>query len=226
VDAPPGELLPEGWRLPETIDDCLLFKRSSLARLRARIGELVEENKTLARRFKELHRHKGKLTREKRVKETQIGEAEQRCHELQMLKFGQVVHLDQLDKVTNSTGVEEVERSIKEADVTRAAEGSKLQRAIAREKQRLVELTQENTKLLQAIAELTAKQSKLERDLNTGGSDGVHVSDGGAKVKAEAEERGRLLQLAKLQAREMDALKAEISMLRRKGGHIYTAPPR
>jgi hypothetical protein len=30
------------------------------------------------------------------------------------------------------------------------------------------------------------------------------------------------VQLVKLQAAEMDALKLEISVLRRKGGHIYT----
>jgi hypothetical protein len=36
------------------------------------------------------------------------------------------------------------------------------------------------------------------------------------------EERNRLIQLVKLQAKEVDALKAEINMLRRKGGHIYT----
>ena len=30
------------------------------------------------------------------------------------------------------------------------------------------------------------------------------------------------VQLVKLQAKEVDALKAEINMLRRKGGHVYT----
>ena len=31
-----------------------------------------------------------------------------------------------------------------------------------------------------------------------------------------------MVQLVKLQAKEVDALKAEINMLRRKGGHVYT----
>lgn len=35
-------------------------------------------------------------------------------------------------------------------------------------------------------------------------------------------ERQKLVNLIKLQAREMEALKAEINMLRHKGGHVYT----
>lgn len=39
-------------------------------------------------------------------------------------------------------------------------------------------------------------------------------------------ERGRLVQMVKLQGKELDALKVEINMLRRKGGHVYgPAPP-
>ena len=41
-------------------------------------------------------------------------------------------------------------------------------------------------------------------------------------MRQEVEERQRLIQLVKLQAKEVDALKAEINMLRRKGGHVYT----
>jgi len=50
----------------------------------------------------------------------------------------------------------------------------------------------------------------------------MHVADQGPLIKNEVEERNRLVQLVKLQAKEVDALKAEINMLRRKGGHVYT----
>ena len=39
---------------------------------------------------------------------------------------------------------------------------------------------------------------------------------------SQVEERNRLVALVKLQAKEIDALKAEINLLRRKGGHVYT----
>ena len=51
---------------------------------------------------------------------------------------------------------------------------------------------------------------------------GIHVADSEPGAKQEAEERQRLMQLVKLQASEMEALRMEISVLRRKGGHIFT----
>lgn len=96
---------------------------------------------------------------------------------------------------------------------------------VTREQAKLTQLTRENTELLESIGQYTAKQQRLEKELNAAG--GVHVSDGGPAQRKEAEERARLLQLVKLQAKEMEALKAEIGMLRRKGGHVYTpsVPP-
>ena len=47
----------------------------------------------------------------------------------------------------------------------------------------------------------------------------------GAKEGAEEKrERQHLVQLVKIQAKEVEALKLEIRMLRRKGGHVYSAP--
>ena len=49
----------------------------------------------------------------------------------------------------------------------------------------------------------------------------------GAKEGAEEKrERQHLVQLVKIQAKEVEALKLEIKMLRRKGGHVYSAPAR
>merc|ERR1711924_192058 len=81
--------------------------------------------------------------------------------------------------------------------------------------------TQQNTKLLQQIAGLSQKQFKLEKELNSSGGQ-LHVNDRGPLIKNEVGERNRLVQLLKLQAKEVDALKAEVNMLRRKGGHVYT----
>ena len=81
--------------------------------------------------------------------------------------------------------------------------------------------TQANTALLESIAALSQKQFKLEKELNSS-SGQLHVNDRGPLIKNEVEERNRLVQLVKLQAKEVDALKAEVNMLRRKGGHVYT----
>ena len=77
---------------------------------------------------------------------------------------------------------------------------------------------------LQLLSDLTQRQHTLEHELNAS-SAGVHVADQGPGARRERDERDRIVQLVKLQAKEVDALKAEINMLRRKGGHIYTPAP-
>ncbi len=66
----------------------------------------------------------------------------------------------------------------------------------------------------QLEAKLDAKQSSLGEDLT-------------ASSKKDIEERQRLHTLVQLQAQEVEALKAEIAILSRKGGHILppTQPP-
>ena len=82
-------------------------------------------------------------------------------------------------------------------------------------------VTQDNTSTLEVIAERTQTQHRLEHELNATSAGGSSSADNGA-MRKEMEERNRIVQLVKLQAKEVDALKAEINMLRRKGGHVYT----
>lgn len=121
--------------------------------------------------------------------------------------------------------LEELEARISVREAANLTEVSRMKERVTRQQAELTKLTRENTGLLENIGQLTAKQQRLEKELNAAG--GVHVSDGGPAQRKEAEERARLLQLVKLQAKEMEALKAEIGMLRRKGGHVYTpaVPP-
>ena len=84
----------------------------------------------------------------------------------------------------------------------------------------LEQVTKQNTDKLERVAELTAAQHRLEKELN-GTQSRMVVEVGPSKEKMKAE-REQLVSLVKLQAREMEALKAEINMLRRKGDHVYT----
>ena len=64
----------------------------------------------------------------------------------------------------------------------------------------------------------------LEAALNQRQTAPIGGSDGAAAAKKE---RHHLVQLVKIQAKEVEALKVEINMLRRNGGHVYrgAAPP-
>ena len=51
------------------------------------------------KRFRNLHKEKKKLYREKKTMKTVIQAHDEKCNDLQMLKFGQTIDLESLDKM-------------------------------------------------------------------------------------------------------------------------------
>lgn len=49
--------------------------------------------------YQELHRDRGRLEKARVVKEAEMEEHQARCNEIQVLKFGQLIDLEMVDKV-------------------------------------------------------------------------------------------------------------------------------
>merc|ERR1712079_431241 len=142
-----------------------------------------------------------------------------RCEDVQMLKYGQLVELEGLDSATENEEAnllkKRLEKLTKESNAQIRRWKSKLRVA----EDELSTVNFENTKKLTKVAELTEKQYKLDDEL-----DWMHKAPkdvDGTEEHARNEEMQQLVELAKAQATEIDALKAEIHMLQRKGGHLY-----
>merc|ERR1711865_1274190 len=203
------------------VNNCLVFGKKQLSTLKSRIKELEVENKGLRQEFKNLHKEQSRLGREKKLKDAEIAQFNAKCDDLQMLKFGQIIDLEALDKVSVSKAVDDLNEKIRVEELKNERQFQSMRDQHQQYREMLLSATIENTRLLESIADLSQKQFKLEKELNSTGSQ-MHVADQGPLIKNEIEERNRLVQLVKLQAKEVDALKAEINMLRRKGGHVYT----
>jgi len=200
--------------------DHVLFSVTGLVGQQRRIEELGEENKAERQNFKELHRNKSKLERAKVQIQAHIDAQQAKCDNLQMLRFGQLIDFEALDKGSaEDQGRLEMEAKVKALEEQGEKEVSTLERRHRGMKETLLHVTQENTGLLSTIADLSSRQYFLEKELNA--ASGGNVADAGPAVKSEVEERNRLVGLVKLQAKEIDALKAEINLLRRKGGYVY-----
>ena len=125
-----------------------------------------------------------------------------------------------LEKMSVNKTAEDLRAQLKELEKANAKELRAWKKQMDEAAAELSAATKQNTEKLQRVAELTAAQHRLERELNSTQSRMVaEVGPSKGKMKAEREQ---LVSLVKLQAREMEALKAEINMLRRKGGHVYT----
>lgn len=203
----------------------VLFSGARLRKLHARTFELECINKTEKANFKELHRAKNRLERAKVALHAQITRLKGKCDDLQMLKFGQLIKLDILDRDSkNNEGERALNKNINIINAAHASQLGKLNRRQSLLHDQLLQVTRRNTQYLARIALLSSSQYQLEKEINVTKalSSGVSTgSDSVPMIRREVEERNRLVALVKLQAREIDALKVEINLLRRKGGHVY-----
>ena len=93
-----GDILPEYVLHPE-MKLGLVIGRESIEKLKHRIVGIQDETSVQDKRFRNLHKEKKKLYREKKTRKTVIQAQDEKCNDLQMLKFGQTIDLESLDKM-------------------------------------------------------------------------------------------------------------------------------
>lgn len=84
-------------------------------------------------------------------------------------------------------------------------------------------MTQRNTKLLNEVAELTSTKAQISKELNAPGQTVTHSSK--LDNFREAEEQKRIAAYVKFQATELESLRAELNMLKRKEAPAIAAQP-
>merc|ERR1712054_240005 len=150
--------------------------------------ELVYENKALRSNYRELHKTKTRLEREKKQSVGEIATLEKRCEDLQMLKFGQKIDLQALDRAMETTSVDDVNEKIRVEELKNERQLLSMKNQYKKFREALLRATQDNTELLQRVANLSQRQFKLEKALNASGGQ-LHVNDRGPVIKSEVEER-------------------------------------
>ena len=135
-----------------------------------------------------------------------------------MLKFGQVINLEAIESVSVNKGAEDLKDRVQLLEAQQQRQLKQLHAKLRQAKLELKAATEASTASLNSVASLFERQQKLESDLNS------KTPMAGREEASEKRERQHLVQLVKIQAKEVEALKLEIKMLRRKGGHVYSAP--
>ena len=204
--------------LPADTSESLVFASTELARLRRRISELAQEKSEARQVLKALRAENGVLQREQGGKAEKLRDLEARAYDVQMLKFGQVINLEAIESVSVNKGAEELKDRVQLLEAQQQRQLKQLQAKLRQAKLELKAATEASTASLNSVASLFERQQKLESDLNS------KTPMAGREEASEKRERQHLVQLVKIQAKEVEALKLEIKMLRRKGGHVYSAP--
>jgi len=212
-------LTPEG-QLPRTLTQALVFPARGLKRLARRILELGAIKQELQSTVTELRNLRAKYRSDLDIQEKEIEAERRQCEELQILKFGQIIDLDMLSKLDDDEKTDALKKQLKEAEAETARSMAYWDARVNEAKAELAEVTRENTRWLERVARLTQAQYQLEYQLNKS-TKSVHVTDSSPVDEQTDAERRELLRLVQLQEKEIDSLKAEIHVLRSKGGRVF-----
>ena len=215
------QALNEESKLPSDQIDLIIFTNSGMRDLCNRIIQLQTDKKVLNKEHNEYKRTHLQLLREKRGTESRVKEWEQKVYEVQLLKFGQRVDLESLEDVSVDRQTEELKEKLRQEEIHWERAMRIQVQALKKYKEHQQQVISTNSQLLRDLAELRQEQQRLEEQLNVSQSKILTRMAGGSRVATSAD-RSNLKDLVVMQQREIDTLKSEIAMLRRKGGHVYT----
>ncbi|KAK6486478.1 cilia- and flagella-associated protein 44-like [Huso huso] len=207
--------------VPGDLSSALVFTNQALVSLQQRIQELQLEKSEQRHLYKLARQQHVQLIRDRRDMEAKIQMLEGKCKQLMLAKFGKVVDLEALKTITMNKNLEELKLKARINEEEFSRDLKLWEDKIWEVKDRLKEVTRLHTQKLVQMNELLNQKKELETSLDTRQKKMAAEFQG--KRQEEVKDRQRLIQLVELQAQEIQALREEISLLSRKGGHIL--PP-
>merc|ERR1719329_151558 len=208
-------------RLPSQLSKHVVFTHEGLQRLMSRITELHQEIREVRANFRQLQREFRVRKKEKTQANATIEELNAKFQDIQMLKFGQTVDLDLIEKTAPNKYVQELQEKAAEAEREQRRKLVEWEKKIEKSKKELAKVTQDNTSLMEQIVSMGYSQMQLDSALNARIAN-VTVNDTEPLNELREMERERLKDLLMMQQKEIATLQAEINLFRKKGGHIYT----
>lgn len=139
--------------------------------------------------------------------------------DMQMLKFGREIDLDLLDQMGPTPGADDLRAQLQNQEKRFVAELKEWDRKIALRTEELVALTEENTTHLNTVAELTSQQKMLESGIRR--TQKEVEKDPIAAQKREAAERDHMVEVIQAQAKEIEYIKSQINILKRKDTSLF-----
>eukprot|EP00796_Vickermania_ingenoplastis_P009060 gene9060-6358_t len=198
----------------------LVISDEELRRLDRRISELALEKRSRREEIASMSAEHQRLQDEKGNTQHVHDDWDDRVNDVMMLKFGQRVDLELLESCGTSRRIEAKKEELRNVELKWEREIRRHESRISALRDRLQATLIHNTHLLQDYSAYESERQALDRDLSAATKKTIQRYRG-ARV-ATAKDRMNLRNLISAQQREMDALNAEIIMLRRKGGHAYT----
>ncbi|XP_066555153.1 cilia- and flagella-associated protein 44 [Amia ocellicauda] len=205
------------------LTQALVLDKSALEALERRIQELQQENRQQSELYRQARQQHVQLLHNHRDMEAKIQELEARCEKVMLMKFGRLLDLEalQMQTLSVSRNLEELKQESSEREAIFTHQLQELEDEVRKATEAQTEVIRLHTDRLWRLDQLMTENKELEERLDSRQRKmGVQLP---GRRLAEQDERRRLIQLVETQAQESQALRQEISLLSRKGGHIL--PP-
>ncbi|KAJ3035172.1 Cilia- and flagella-associated protein 44, partial [Rhizophlyctis rosea] len=200
--------------LPTNLSPSLVFVNDGLSKLRNRIKELQQEKADIRKQHKELRKMHVNLIKSRKEKQFKLQEHQTRATDVQMLKFGQIIDLEKLERMGVNRTADELRDKLAKEDVKRMKELEAWDDQIGELKERLTGVTRENTERVERVVDLMEVKGRVEGVLDE--SQSSVTAEYSGPQKKDIQERQKLVTIVQAQAAEIDALKREIETLIRK----------
>merc|ERR1711991_1004294 len=130
----------------------VVIPREDLDNSRDRIGGLKSEIEEARVELKSLHKQKTSIERTLRQQRAAIEEKKEKVNDLQILKFGREVDIDELEAMADRSAETEIENNITEIEVNFRNQQAKLLREKDKLTDKLMAITKKNTSLMNEVS--------------------------------------------------------------------------
>ncbi|CDQ70160.1 unnamed protein product [Oncorhynchus mykiss] len=207
--------------VPCSLAPALVLNTVALGGLQERIKELQVEKSEQRDLYRQARQQHVQLIHDRKDMEAKIQSLEARCEQLMLMKFGKLVDLEALQTLSGNRNLEEMRQDSRVREAAYTQEVRQWEMKVTEARHAVTEVTRHHTERLLSMNSLLSQKKEMEDKLNTRQSRMGTQFQG--RRHAEEDERQRLYQLVQSQAQEANALRQEINILSRKGGHIL--PP-
>jgi len=192
------------------------------------VGNVI--SRKLVRRFfgvfevfskKKLDRDELKFKKINKQLEMLKKEKKEKLEEDHQLKFGGYIDLQSLDAVQETKEEIEAKKLLLEEEKKSSKAIEKIEKELLRSKKELTAKKTENTRIIEEITELGNKSLDLRKDLDSSNKS-VFKEKNEEKRTNLSKDKRNLKELVGFFEQEIENLRYEIGLFKRKGGHLYT----
>ncbi|XP_029301209.1 cilia- and flagella-associated protein 44 [Cottoperca gobio] len=208
--------------MPSDLSSALLLDKKELNRLQEHIEQLHAEKSQQRDLWNDARKEYVGLIHDRKKMKAHILVLEKQCNELMMRRFGRLVDVDVLQTLSGNRKLEELRQEKLLREAAHAKEIKQWDVKVDKARQALMEVTKYNSEILLRKTSLLDQTRELDHKLNARQKKkGREFQDHRSRV--DQEEIWKLQELIKTQSQQAEALRREIGLLSRKGGHVL--PP-